>query len=432
MLQEKIKKLFLFLLLNSIPLFVSGQNVTSMSQQKDLSVAERNQLTAHSTTLSINGDVNGDRVLDVADVTTLVSIILDKTTSASVGDVDCDGNIDVADVTALVRICLEHSAKLNYVTIVGNEAYIISKYNADYDIVISFAKTMKNELYSIKRVYLAANTGEKLSADHTRAVAVLLSQQESSDMIGPMTVKTAGAPYGFSWIGGNHLYLDQNSGVKSATTNTFAIYADGKQLTAGSTYAEVVTIKAENVIFDPNIAPAAGADILSSPLIEESITFSVDRGEITVGVEHRYLKETVVGTYYGMQSMFTSGTHFITAEGGFSDWKANAAINIIKADAPQLNCFSQKNTNGYYQNTVLLPYGLGKHEYVGERDKIFVWAGYKTYHVLIQNKTIPAGTQLFWKGVYNWNAPIADDDNNYIYSYRVDGVEQTMKIVKKP
>jgi hypothetical protein len=307
--------------------------------------------------------------------------------------------------------------KRNYITVVGNEAFVISKYNAEYDIIVQFAHTMKNELYSIKRVYLASNTGEKLSTDHTRPVAVLLSSQEASDMIGPVAVRTTGGSF---FVGGNHLYPNQE-GVKSAKTNSYAIYADDKAVSAGSCYADTVTIKVRNTIFDPAEVSLEGQ--LSSPLIEECTSFAVDCGEISIAVEHRYMKDVSVGRYYGMQSMFTKGAEFITAQGGYSNWKANEETRILKGDTPLLNRFSQRTTDGFYQNTVLLPYGLGTHEYVSDEQEVFIWTGAKAYHVLIRDREIPAGAKLAWMGVYNWNTPIVDDENNYIYTYKVDGKE---------
>ena len=54
----------------------------------------------------LTGDVDGDGVIDVADATTLVSMILDNSLATDAADVDGDGTVDVADATALVSIIL--------------------------------------------------------------------------------------------------------------------------------------------------------------------------------------------------------------------------------------------------------------------------------------------------------------------------------------
>ena len=53
------------------------------------------------------GDINGDGFVNVADVTELISLILNSTSiEDSLTDVNGDGQVNVADVTALIRIIL--------------------------------------------------------------------------------------------------------------------------------------------------------------------------------------------------------------------------------------------------------------------------------------------------------------------------------------
>ncbi len=52
------------------------------------------------------GDSNGDGVVDVADVTMIVSIILGTSEDVDTADVNGDGNVDVADVTTIIEIIL--------------------------------------------------------------------------------------------------------------------------------------------------------------------------------------------------------------------------------------------------------------------------------------------------------------------------------------
>ena len=58
-------------------------------------------------TASLIGDINGDGSVNVADVTTLINMILNSTfTVNSVTDVNGDGSVNVADVTTLIHIIL--------------------------------------------------------------------------------------------------------------------------------------------------------------------------------------------------------------------------------------------------------------------------------------------------------------------------------------
>lgn len=59
---------------------------------------------------SLPGDANGDGVVDVVDVTTVVDFILEKATPTdaqkALVDINNDGSIDVVDLTSIVDIIL--------------------------------------------------------------------------------------------------------------------------------------------------------------------------------------------------------------------------------------------------------------------------------------------------------------------------------------
>lgn len=311
--------------------------------------------------------------------------------------------------------------KRNYIHATSDEAYVISKYNNKYDIIIHFAKTLANNLYTIESVYLVNNTNTELSTDINREPVYRFCQQQTSDMIGPVSVRTG--IDGLSWVGGNHFHKTQDSDVKTAETETFIVNADDTTIGNGRMYAEKITIRVKNKIYDPNVEPVSGAKILSSKLIDEFVTYTIDGGEVLVSVEHRYVKDIYVGAYYGMQSMFTQYSQIITNT--LTDWKdkvdKDSSYSIPKGDVIDFNRFSQKhlknNEEVFYQNTILLPYGIGKHQLVKDGAQVFVEAGSKAYHVLIKQQDIKANDVLSWMGVYSWKKPIIDNEYNYIYSY---------------
>lgn len=57
-------------------------------------------------TPALKGDVNGDGIVDVADVTVLIDKVLNSADTDQAADVNADGTVDVADVTALINIIL--------------------------------------------------------------------------------------------------------------------------------------------------------------------------------------------------------------------------------------------------------------------------------------------------------------------------------------
>ena len=59
------------------------------------------------TTPVIPGDINGDGIVNVSDVTELVNVILATAEKNDACDVDADGTITVSDVTALVNLIIQ-------------------------------------------------------------------------------------------------------------------------------------------------------------------------------------------------------------------------------------------------------------------------------------------------------------------------------------
>ncbi|MBQ0069833.1 MAG: leucine-rich repeat protein [Bacteroidales bacterium] len=55
---------------------------------------------------TVKGDINGDGVVDIADVNACIDMILGLQAATEVGDVNGDGNVDVADMNAIIDIVL--------------------------------------------------------------------------------------------------------------------------------------------------------------------------------------------------------------------------------------------------------------------------------------------------------------------------------------
>ena len=52
------------------------------------------------------GDVNGDGVVSIVDVTALIDVLLGDGTYIQAGDMDEDGSMTIVDVTALIDVLL--------------------------------------------------------------------------------------------------------------------------------------------------------------------------------------------------------------------------------------------------------------------------------------------------------------------------------------
>ena len=56
--------------------------------------------------LAASGDVNGDGVVDIADVNAVIDMILGLQKDTAVADVNGDGSVDVADMNSIINIIL--------------------------------------------------------------------------------------------------------------------------------------------------------------------------------------------------------------------------------------------------------------------------------------------------------------------------------------
>ena len=71
--------------------------------------------TAHAQQ-TLYGDVNGDLEINIADINTVIDIILDGTTITPAADVNGDGEINIADINAVIDIILNGSNEQIYST----------------------------------------------------------------------------------------------------------------------------------------------------------------------------------------------------------------------------------------------------------------------------------------------------------------------------
>ena len=86
---EEIVTLFNFKSFNGMSVYKIGKNVEGPDP-----------------TPGVKGDINGDGVVDIADVNACIDMILGLQDATAVGDVNGDGNVDVADMNAIIDIVL--------------------------------------------------------------------------------------------------------------------------------------------------------------------------------------------------------------------------------------------------------------------------------------------------------------------------------------
>ena len=59
-----------------------------------------------SATAQVQGDLNGDDKVDIADVNAVINMMLGKSAQTAAGDINGDGTVDIADVNAVINLML--------------------------------------------------------------------------------------------------------------------------------------------------------------------------------------------------------------------------------------------------------------------------------------------------------------------------------------
>jgi formylglycine-generating enzyme required for sulfatase activity len=59
-----------------------------------------------SATAQVQGDINGDNKVDIADVNAVINMMLGKSAQTAAGDINGDGSVDIADVNAVINLML--------------------------------------------------------------------------------------------------------------------------------------------------------------------------------------------------------------------------------------------------------------------------------------------------------------------------------------
>lgn len=297
-----------------------------------------------------------------------------------------------------------------YVSFVGDEGY---------ELCYWFCPTMENKLFSFHRVgYRAATSALPSVEGIAKGSGMTMLNKTTSDNIGPIYMRNGG------WIGGNHLVKN----TRTARTKSVVIKADDVALTEnqGAVKCHYVTVDVVNDILDPSSA-ITSQGTFSKTMFTENVNYKIVRNSIDVMVRHIFTQDVsnLVGTYYGMQSMFCDEDKIMTPHGPYNDFTDNKNVESFKYfDYPSFNRFIEMNSSqGWCQASHLLPEGVGDHRYVGNNE-VFLSTTYgKNYHVLIRRMQVKSGTSYMWHGVYSWFRPLVNDADVLVYSAVLDGVE---------
>ena len=305
----------------------------------------------------------------------------------------------------------------------GTNLYIAANDGAGTEMCYWFKHCMANNLFTFFRVgYRQVDRNYSSAVGISKLQGVKVLNSTGSDNIGPVAI----AGYA-DFVGGNHRWRtpDDNGNpgkgtyidVRTANTDSYTIKVDGTVLLPGQErMGTTVTVDVHNTLYDPLIAPADSDVILSSPLINEVITYTVTGNSIAVDAEHTYEKSFTVSRYYGMQSMFVSEDSVMTPGGAYPTFTGQSSVKTFYRQAyPDFCRFIEHNVDGWCQSAWMRPRDLGTHYALQGNSPIFARGSYKCYHVLMNAYAVTPGDTSRWHGIYTWALPIVNDDDLIVY-----------------
>ena len=271
----------------------------------------------------------------------------------------------------------------------GDKVYIVSNWNNEYDILITFNKCMFNELMTFSGVYLVDNKDFTLIEEFTKPPAITLNNVDS-DNIGPYKITGRG-----DWIGGNHgiegelvnlsanytngdsvlnivdgtkfvasgghARTDGNNGYlkfqytgvtgnqltgvtglntdltasdqiqiyhKTAETLNFEFYVNGEVLPENVVLpADELLVAVKNKVLDSDSLNYSDGSIDTA--LYEKVMYRVSKGNIEVLLQNEFTKDISLNVYYGMQLLSASWQQKV--------YQANSQDTAVKGKADYIN-----------------------------------------------------------------------------------------------
>lgn len=294
----------------------------------------------------------------------------------------------------------------------GSKVTIAHKYSDTDDMWILFDHHGANRLYGFSQWRLAANTGEQVDPDMSRASSLL--QNAVTDWIGPYIVKANkdadSATQHFT--GGAHAFNGADKGSATARTVSYRIWADGIELADGQVVAsERITIQVVNHVqgYNTKLEDGSGREIL-----KETITYEVTGGRVQVHTEIEALEDITFYRYYGLQTVNQAWSDQVTYYAkdkvvSVNPGKLYSDSGKISAN-PNIDQYVLTSDNSKpirHQLLVWLDrkYGIGTMEHVAaHRPAAFTYEYGKTYFLQIVDTApvLAKGKSFSWRGGYHF------------------------------
>jgi len=321
----------------------------------------------------------------------------------------------------------------NVVSLLNGVIRVAFKYDTDNDMIINFsASTNVNALMAISGFNLALNTKPYPLLDILRDYTVFM--ETGTDWVGPYKFAAVNNVNGdklspIDFTGGWHGYNGDQTGIATARTVAYEIYADGNLLSNGDILScDRVDIIVINRIQAHNTKLANGE---GREAIEETIQYSIVGNTVTVGADIEALEDIIVYNYYGLQCENTSWRGTIHYIHGDSNIRKNATAysdSGENADYPNVDRVCLRSSTG--GNNLIMwidkDFGIGDRSLLDPSEvNAFTSAYNKSYMNLINGgiHSVSGGNILQWKGGYIFFKGVAEGDLDLVCPYYYGGIK---------
>lgn len=275
------------------------------------------------------------------------------------------------------------------------EISITRRYSPSEDVRVTLKKCGPNNLMQLYEHSFIDNTSDIPSFGKAKEIKL-----SGTDWIGPYTIKADNRDGGYNGVtGGWHGYNGDQTGAKTAETESVEIYVDERTPSAGRYYADRVKVVVTNLMQAGNTKSSDGNGI---NVLKEIVTYLFEGSRIYVSVCMTALEDISFKIYYGMQvCQYRQSIRYFADKITYKDWGAD----INRTSNKNLKFIVCKDTNGRYVKAAMDVVGLGMKEYSNIYQYAFVY-GDKAYYSLADSEykqlSLVQGELAYWRGYYEF------------------------------
>ena len=261
-----------------------------------------------------------------------------------------------------------------------------------------FKQEGPNNLFQFSALYIGEVSEHGASINETIAT-------NGTDTVGPISIMRQGVDSGGMWASGWHTRTVNGVTCPTAEQQNLDIKINGESIVGvdGLHYGECVATVVNKIYFPQTIT---GTDLsTATQAIQETVTYTLNE-KMTARVAHKYVADTRVILYYGMQAVRIGFDDILLPNNetvfAFADMTAN--INLDKPED-----LMQMSNSEWNYDLVMRPFGLAK--YTHNSGAGSTKYGYlpvstrKVYWALMEGTYdytfITSGKVLVWEGVWD-------------------------------